>query len=129
VRLVAVVALVVAVAGCNGGTVDRHALTNDASAIDSMNCEAALLANAVSRHRATVFFVREQAEELHLQASNLAHALSIRPTSPGLQARVRARARDARRLAGRLQELHDRPSDRETGGTLERAFKRAGSCP
>ena len=129
VRLAAVVALVLVVTGCNGGTVDHHALTNDASAIDSMNCEAALLANAVSRHRATVFFIREQAEELHLQASNLAHALSIRPTSPGLHARVRARARDAGRLARRLQALHDRPSDRAIGGRLEREFKRAGSCP
>jgi hypothetical protein len=129
VRLVAVVALIMLVAGCNGGTVDRHALTNDASTIDSMNCEAALLANAVRRQRATVFFVREQAEELHLQASNLAHALSTRPTSQGLEPRVRAKALDARRLARRLQQLHDRPHDREIGGALERDFKRAGRCP
>jgi hypothetical protein len=129
VRLAAVVALILVVTGCNGGTVDRHALTNDASAIDSMICEAALLANAVSRHRATVFFIREQAEELNLQASNLAHALSIRRTSPGLEPRVRKKARDAGRLASRLQKLHDRPSDRTTGRTLEREFKRAGTCP
>jgi hypothetical protein len=129
VRLVAVVALVLIVAGCNGGTVDRHALTNDASAVDSMNCEAALLADAVSRHRATVAYVREQADALQLQASNLAHALAVRPTSPGLERRVRAKAGEARLLARRLGKLHDRPSDRTTGAMLEAAFKQAGSCP
>ena len=34
-------------AGCNGGIVDRHALTNDAATIDSINCEAWLLAGSV----------------------------------------------------------------------------------
>jgi hypothetical protein len=129
VRQAAAVALVLFVTGCNGGTVDRHALTNDASAIDSMNCEAALLADAVARDRATVFYVREQAEELHIQSANLAHALSIRPTTPGIEQRVRAKAADAQTLARRLQQLHDHPDDRSTGARLESEFKRAGRCP
>jgi hypothetical protein len=129
VRRAAAVLFVLVATGCNGGTVDRHALTNDASTIDSMNCEAALLADATARHRATVFFVREQAEELHLQSANLAHALSIRSTSPGLEQRVRAKAADAGILARRLQQLHDHPNDRPIGARLERKFKRAGGCP
>jgi hypothetical protein len=129
VRRAAAVVFVLIVTGCNGGTVDRHALTNDASAIDSMNCEAALLADATARDRATVFFLREQAEELHLQSANLANALSIRPTSPGLGQRVRAKAADAQILARRLQQLHDHPDDRSVGARLEREFKRAGHCP
>ena len=51
-----------ALAGCNGGTVDRHALTNDAAALDSINCEAWLVSRAASRDRLTVYFTREQAE-------------------------------------------------------------------
>src|SRR4029077_17577213 len=37
-----------ALAGCNGGTVDRHALTNDTSTLDSIACEGALLAHDVA---------------------------------------------------------------------------------
>lgn len=115
-------------AGCNGGTVDRHALTNDAGTIDSINCEAWLLARAVSRDRVTAYYVREQAEELGLQAANLADALASRPVSGGLQPRVRAKSRDASRLAERLSRLHDRPSDTGAAAGLARVFKRAGGC-
>jgi hypothetical protein len=129
VRQAALVALVLFLTGCNGGTVDRHALTNDASTIDSMNCEARLLADAVARHRATVFFVREQAEELHLQSANLANALTIRPTAPGIERRVRAKAAAAQTLARRLQQLHDHPQARSVAARLEGEFKQAGHCP
>src|SRR5207244_1223441 len=55
-----VVALVVvsALVGCNGGTVDRHALTNDSSTLDSIACEGALLAADVARGRTTSFYAR-----------------------------------------------------------------------
>ena len=115
-------------AGCNGGTVDRHALTNDAGTIDSINCEAWLLARAVSRDRVTVYYAREQAEELGLQSANLADALASRPVSEGLARRVRAKSREASTLAKRLARLHDRPSDGEAAARLARAFKRAGGC-
>jgi hypothetical protein len=124
------VSLLVALAltGCNGGTVDRHALTNDASTIDSINCEAWLLSRAVSRDRVTVYFAREQAEELAVQAANLADALAHRPTATGLERRVRVRGSDASVLASRLWRLHDRPSDRAGARMLADAFKKAGSC-
>ena len=66
----------VLLAGCNGGTVDRQAFTNDASTIKSINCEGWLVARAVARGRVTSTYAREQAEELRLQAANLADALS-----------------------------------------------------
>jgi hypothetical protein len=118
----------IALAGCNGGTVDRHALTNDASTIDSINCEAWLLSRAVSRDRVTVYYAREQAEELAIQAANFADALAHRPAAPGLEQRVRARAKDASTLASRLWRLHDRPSDRERARAMAGEFKKAGSC-
>ena len=73
---------VLALAGCNGGTVDKHALTKDASTLDSIACEGALLARDVARGRTTTFFAREQAEELRIQSSNFADAAGDRAEGP-----------------------------------------------
>lgn len=127
-RVLAVVVLVLLLAACNGGTVDRHALTNDAATIDSINCEAWLLSDAVARGRTTSQFTGEQAEELGIQAANFADALGRRPTAEGLQRRVREKARDAAALAGRLRRLKARPADRALGAKLAVQFKRAGQC-
>ena len=113
---------------CNGGTVDRHALTNDASTIDSINCEAWLLSDAVARDRVTTYYAREQAEELAVQASNFADALAHSPTGSGLEQRVRTKSKDASTLASRLWKLHDRPTGRGAARTLAALFKQAGSC-
>jgi hypothetical protein len=111
---------------CNGGVIDRHALTNDASTIASINCEAWLLSDAVARNRVTSYYAREQAEELAIQAGNLADALGRRPTDNGLGERVRAKGKDAARLASRLWQLHDHPSDRNRARAFAQTFKRAG---
>ena len=128
-RRIAPFVAVFVLVGCNGGTVDRHALTNDSATLDSIACEGAVVANGVARGRTYVFFAREQAEELMIQAANLADALSKRPTATGLEARVRAKAKHAAQLAKLLRQLHDHPGDRATGATLERALHRAGHCP
>jgi hypothetical protein len=127
VKLVVLLFLAVVVAGCNGGTVDRHALTNDAATIDSIDCEAWLLSQAMTEGRLTSVYAREQAEVLRLQAANFADALGKRATAAGLEKRVRAKSREAAVLAGRLQRLRDAPASGETE-QLSRAFKRAGSC-
>src|SRR5258705_9688848 len=103
VRRAGVLFAVLVLAGCNGGPVDRHALTNDAATIDSINCEAWLLSRAVAQDRVTTNYAREQAEELALQAANFADALADRPTTAGLEPRVRAKAKDAATLASRLR--------------------------
>jgi len=128
VRLVPVLAAALVLTGCNGGTVDRHALTNDAATIDSVNCESWLLARADARGRLTTYFAREQAEELQIQASNFADALARRPTGAGLEQRVRAKARDAAKLSSRLQQLHTHPNDRALAAKLATQFKQAGNC-
>lgn len=128
VKRVGLLVVALALAGCNGGTVDRHALTNDAATIDSINCEAWLLSGAVARNRVTTYYAREQAEELAVQASNFADALAHRSTGSGLEQRVRAKAKDAAVLASRLWRLHDRPTDRAAARTLAGSFKQAGSC-
>ena len=127
-RAVALVALLF-LAGCNGGTVDRHALTNDRKTLDSVACEGALVADGVARGRTTVFYTRDQAEELRIQASNLADALASRKTVPSIERQVRETSKQAARLAGLLQRLHDHPADRAIGADVEHALEQAGGCP
>jgi hypothetical protein len=103
-RTVLLVALLF-LAGCNGGTVARHALTNDKKTLDSIACEGALVAAGVARDRTTVFYAREQAEELRIQASNLADALASRKTVQSIEHQVREASGQAARLAGVLQRL------------------------
>ena len=109
---VALLAVAALVAGCNGGTVDRHALTNDSATVDSMACEGALLATTSRDGKTTAYFAREQAEELQIQSSNLADALAKRHALAAIEQRVRAKARESARLVATLQRLHDHPSDR-----------------
>ena len=61
---VALASLVFALAGCNGGTVDRHALKRDAEKVGSLATEGGLLANDVSRGASTKSFTRVHAQEL-----------------------------------------------------------------
>ena len=128
-RIVATAVCAVFLVGCNGGTVDRHALTNDAATVDSIACEGALLAHEVGQGKTTSNYTREQAEELEIQSSNLADALEKRPALPSIQQRVRAKARDAAKLATMLRRLGDHPSDRDVAESVERQLAKLGSCP
>jgi hypothetical protein len=128
-RLLLACVLAAVVAGCNGGTVDRHALTNDAATLDSIACEGALLAGDMARGRTTTYFAREQAEELRIQSSNFADALSRRKTLPSILGRVRKKAKHATVLAAVLQRLHDHPSDHRIGAALAIRLKHLGGCP
>ncbi len=123
------IAAALALAGCNGGTVERHALKNDASTLDSIACEGALLAHDVARARTTKYFAREQAEELGIQSSNFADALSRRKTVPHIERAVRAQARRAALLASTFDRLHDHPTNRPVGAEVERRLTKIGDCP
>jgi len=115
-------------AGCNGGTVDRHALKNDGATLNSIACEGALLASDVARGRTTTYFARVQAEVLRVESSNLADALSHRKTLPSIEQKVREKAKHAAVLAATLQRLHDHPSDRAVGAAVASRLKKLGSC-
>ena len=128
-RVLVIAASAVLLVGCNGGTVDRQALTNDAATLDSIACEGALLAHNTTRGKTTSNFTREQAEELGIQASNLADALAKRPALASIEQRVRAKAKDAARLSATLHRLQDAPSDRDVAATVERQLARFGGCP
>jgi hypothetical protein len=127
-KRLALAAATLALAGCNGGTVDRHALTKDASTLDSIACEGALLAHDVAHGRSTTNFAREQTEALRIQSSNLADALSRRKTVPAIHHEVRRKAKDAAQLASWLRRLHDHPAERSVGVAVERALAKMGGC-
>jgi hypothetical protein len=114
--------------GCNGGTIDRQDLTKNTGTLDSISCEAMLLARGVAQGRTTATFTREQAAVLRVQTSNEADAFARRPAARGLEQRARALSRRAARLASLLQRIHDHSGDRAVGAELERALKKFGKC-
>jgi hypothetical protein len=114
--------------GCNGGTVDRHALLRDRERLDSIACEGAVVADGVRRDRMLATFVSVHTGELETQASNLADALASRDTEPELEGRVRAQSRRAGVLAGLLRQIADNPSDRRAAERIGNRLRRIGSC-
>jgi hypothetical protein len=60
-RVAALGVLALVLSGCNGGTVDKHALKRDAEKVGSLASEGRLLANDVAKGKSTKYFVRVQA--------------------------------------------------------------------
>jgi hypothetical protein len=118
-----------ALAGCNGGTVDRHALSKDGEAVDSLACEGRLLARDVADGDSTKGFARVHSGELAERASHFEDALAERPTVTTIEPDVRALARKAGHVAQLLDRLHAAPADRNGAKQLEAALAKAGGCP
>lgn len=115
-------------AGCNGGTVDQHALDNDSESIDSLACEGALLAGEIANTASLTNFSRVHAGELYTRAANFQDALSTRPTTPGIEKAVRAEAKKAGRIAALFDQLAADPSNPELAAKLEPQFTKQGGC-
>jgi hypothetical protein len=113
-------AVAAALAGCNGGTVDQHALKRDAEKVASLATEGELLANDMSKGASTKRFARVHAGELSQAAFDLADALGKRPTSPGIESDVRKLSRLAARVSRHLEQLHLHPTDRTLAASLKR---------
>ena len=111
--------LLLALTGCNGGTVDRHALKRDAEKVGSLATEGALLANDVSRGASTKSFARVHSQELSGAASDLEDSLAERPTSPGITADVRKLSRLAGKVSRQLEQLRLHPTDRTIAASLK----------
>jgi hypothetical protein len=118
-RLASLAVLVFAVTGCNGGTVDTHALQRDAENVASLASEGGLLADDVSQGRSTKYFVRVHAKELSRKASNLEDALAERPTSPAITSDVRKLSKLAGKVSRELERLHLHPTDRGVAVSLK----------
>ena len=118
-RTAALALLVFAAAGCNGGTVDKHALKRDAEKVASLATEGELLANDMSKGASTKYFARVHAKELSRAASNLEDALAERPTSPGIESDVRKLSKLAGKVSDELEQLHLHPTDRAVAASLK----------
>jgi hypothetical protein len=116
-------------AGCNGGTVDQHALDKDSEAIDSLACEGALLADEIAHTASITTFSRVHAGELQTRASNFQNALSTRPTTPGIEPAVREEAKKAGAVADLYGQLAADPSNPELAASLKPKFEQQGGCP
>jgi hypothetical protein len=112
--------LVLALTGCNGGTVDHHALERDAEKVASLATEGQLLAKDMAEGASTKCFARVHAKELSEAASDLADALLTRPTSPGIERDVRKLSRVAAKVSRHLEQLHLHPTSRAVGKSLEK---------
>lgn len=121
--------VVLVLAGCNGGTVDRHALSKDGDAVDSLACEGRLLARDVADGDSTERFTRVHAGDLQQRASHFEDALSERPTVAGIESDVRGLGRKAGHVADLLDQLHGSPGDRSLGRKLEGELQKTGDCP
>jgi hypothetical protein len=123
-RALAVLGLLVLVlSGCNGGTVDNHALKRDAEKVSSLASEGGLLANDVSKGRSTKSFVRVHAQEMARAASDLQDALGKRPTSLGITADVRKLSRLAGKVSRELERLQLHPMSRTVARSLEQPLE------
>jgi hypothetical protein len=129
VKRLALLLVTAVLAGCNGGTVDRHALSKDGDAVDSLACEGRLLARDVAGGDSTTPFTRVHAGELEQRASNFEDALSERPTLPEIEQEVRALAHKAGDVAELLGRLQRSPDDRAVANELEPQLQKAGDCP
>jgi hypothetical protein len=125
-RHLALLSIALLIPACNGGTVDQHALTNDAAAIDSLACEGALLAHQVVDGATTEPFTRVHAGELATRASNFEDALSQRPTDPGIEQAVRKEAERAGRVADLLHQLE--ANDPDSAADLKGRLEQEGDC-
>jgi hypothetical protein len=116
------------VAGCNGGTVDQHALDKDSEAIDSLACAGAFLAHEIANTASLTTFSRVHAGELSTRAANFQDALSTRPTTPGIEQAVRAEAKKAGQVAALFDRLAADPSNPELAARLEPQLVKQGEC-
>jgi hypothetical protein len=113
----------VLLSGCNGGTVDRHALQRDAEHVGSLATEGSLLAHDVAAGDSTKIFTRVHAKELSRAASDLEDALAERRTSAGITADVRKLSRLAGKVSDELERLHLHPTDCAIAASLERPLQ------
>jgi hypothetical protein len=120
IRSLALCVLALVLAGCNGGTVDNHALKRDAEKVGSLATEGELLANDMAKGASTKYFARVHAKELSRAASNLSDALAERPTSAGIEPKVRKLSKLAGKVSRELEQLHLQPTNRAVAKTLKK---------
>jgi hypothetical protein len=119
IRLVVVVGVVFALAGCAAGTVSPFRVQKDAESLQSLAAEGALLAGATAAGKSTAAFTDVHASELAQQANDLAAVLASSESPPDLGARSARVVRLASLTAATLEELA-KTSDMRAATVLQR---------
>jgi hypothetical protein len=73
----------------------------------------------MAKGASTKYFARVHAKELSQAESDLADALSKRPTSPGIESDVRKLSEVAAKTSRHLEQLHLHPTSRTVAKSLE----------
>jgi hypothetical protein len=128
IRRLPIVIAALVLTGCNGGTVDKHALQKDSEKIGSFAAEGELLANDMAKGATTKVYARVHAKELSRATSNLADALAERSTTPGIEQKVRQASKLAATVSGNFERLHLHPTDRALAKKLRDAFRADGDA-
>jgi hypothetical protein len=112
-RILAVAAAITiapALTGC--GTLDRDAVQTEIDSVASAAAEGSLVAKGVEQDRTLRSFSVIRTAELHKVAMNASEALQETPAEAGLGASAQKGAALGDHVAGLLERLHERPTDR-----------------
>jgi hypothetical protein len=126
---VCLLAVALALAGCGGGPLGRHAFEQDVESIQSLAAEGALVADQVAGGNATQTFVRVHTRYLGRAAGSLRRKLAAARVAPSLARKRRQAVLIAATVDQDLELLRRHPGDRQLGrrlgDELERAAKQA----
>jgi hypothetical protein len=103
-------------AGCGGGgKVGAKALAQEATSLQSLAAEGALLAQDVTAGRTTRIYTREHSADLHKAAAQVESSLKKAKPAPGLEGQARALAGLATRVSRELELLGHASKDEARG--------------
>ena len=111
-RLTALVALLLPLAACGGGTLDAKSFQKEAESIQSLAAEGALVAKDTASGSTTSPYVTVHAEELAKEADVLAQKLEQAKAEPEVKAKVAKAVELAEQIADDLERLADDPGNR-----------------
>jgi hypothetical protein len=118
-RLGPLLALVLILAACGGGTLNAESFRKEAESVQSFAAEGALLARDIADGKSLSPYVRVHAGELAKDAETLARRLERAKGVPALRAKLPRASRLAARVAVALKKLEAEPGDRTGARRLQ----------
>ena len=117
-------AVLLAAAGCGGGSVAQKDVQKQFEAIQSLAAEGALVADGAADGRTTDVFVRVHTSYLDDAAQKVATELSSAQAEGAVERDRERAAHLASRVANELARLSDDPSDKAGARRIEKQLRR-----
>ena len=114
--------IVLAAAGCGGGTLSRKALQKQAESIQSLAAEGTLVAKGAAGDRTTDNFVSVHTDYLGEAARKIEKDLGSSHATGSLDAKRKEAERLAGMVADDLDRLHRAPANRGLAAALRSSF-------